>query len=172
MRPTTITIQPWDDCPTIRYVTINFILLGETVMVLRDPFAAYNAANNIEAHLVCNALREAGLDATVIEDVSAVGTWMFGLIPEVHKPQVWIERADVDRAKPVLDEFERQAAERRRVVADAPEIEVVCEECGERSLFPGNQYGSVQNCPRCSAFVDVGDDLPFDAWDVSGDEEA
>ena len=32
---------------------------------------------------------------------------------EVHKPQVWIERADIDRATPVLTEYERIAAQRR-----------------------------------------------------------
>jgi hypothetical protein len=39
-------------------------------MPFRDPFAAYNAASNIEAHLVCNLLTEAGIEAVVIEDVS------------------------------------------------------------------------------------------------------
>jgi hypothetical protein len=140
-------------------------------MGLRDPFAAYNAANNIEAHLICNALHEAGLEATVIEDASPVGVWMFGVIPEIHKPQVWIERADIDRVKPVLDEFERQAAERRRQSKDSPLISVTCEECGKQSFFPGNQFGTVQNCPHCSAFVDVGDDVPFDGWEQAPGRE-
>src|SRR5262249_37349155 len=123
-------------------------------MAIRDPIAAYNAATNLEAQMVAAALRHAGLEANVVEDLSTAGIWLGGVVGEIHKPQVWIERADVERAKPVLDEFETQAAERKRAAADAPEIEVLCEECGERSLFPGNQYGSVQNCPHCRAFVD------------------
>ena len=109
----------------------------------------------------------------VVEDVSQVGVWWGGLIGEVHKPQVWIERADTDRAKPVLDDYERRAAERRAVASGEP-IEVTCEECGKTSTFPASQQGWVQNCSHCRAYVDVGDVL-FDDWDVppeSGDEPA
>ena len=37
-----------------------------------------------------------------------------------------------------------------------PEIEVVCDECGQRSAFPAAQGGSVQQCRHCGAYVDVG----------------
>jgi hypothetical protein len=142
-------------------------------MALRDPFAAYNAANNLEAHMVCNLLNDAGVEAVVIEDVSQVGVWLGGLISEIHKPQVWIEREDIDRAKPVLDEYERRSADRRKEEADAPPVEVVCGECGQGSTFPAAQKGSVQNCPHCHAYVDVGDDVPFEGWDeVPGEEDA
>ncbi len=112
-----------------------------TIMALRDPFAAYNAANNLEAHLVCNLLNDAGIEAYVIEDLSQVGVWLGGLIPEIHKPQVWIERADVERAKPFLEDYERRAEERRRELANAPPVEVVCEECGKTSPVPGQSKG-------------------------------
>ena len=72
-------------------------------MGLRDPVAVYNAANNLEAHLVQQALDAADIEAFVIEDVSQVGAWVGGLMPEIHKPQVWVERADIQRAKPVLE---------------------------------------------------------------------
>ncbi len=140
-------------------------------MALRDPIEVYNAASNLEAHLICVALRDAGLEAVAIEDVSHVGVWLGGLIPEIHKPHVWIERTDIDRAKSVLDEYERQTAERRRVAPDAPVIEVICEECGERSLFPGNQFGSVQICRYCRAFLDVGKEVPFDDWSDAFDDD-
>ena len=58
-------------------------------MTLCDPYAAYNAASNLEAHIVCNILREAGLEALAIEDVSTGEA--------VTRPQVWIERADAER---------------------------------------------------------------------------
>lgn len=137
-------------------------------MALRDPFAAYNAASNVEAHVVCGLLVDAGVEAMVIEDVSQVGVWLGGLVSEIHKPQVWIERADIPRAKPVLDEYERRAAERRgadRTAATGEPVEVVCEECGKRSNFPAAQAGSVQRCPHCRAYVDVGDDPGPEGWD-------
>jgi len=136
-------------------------------MALSDPVAAYNAANNMEANYVRDALVAAGIEAFTTEDHSVVGIWVGGLVPEIHKPQVWIERADTERAKPVLDEYERRAAELRatQVARDeaADAIEVVCEECGARSPFPAAQKGSVQQCPQCGAFLDVGDQ-PED-WD-------
>src|SRR5436190_2960768 len=108
-------------------------------MALRDPVAVYNAASNMEAFVVREALQAAGVEAFVIEDVSQVETWVFGLIPELHKPQVWVERADVGRAKPVLDDYERRVAELRAAAkgrAEGPAVGAVCEECGGRSSFP------------------------------------
>ena len=140
-------------------------------MALRDPIAAYNAANNVEAHLVCNALIESGIEAQVIEDVSAVGVWMFGLLPEIHKPQVWIEREDIERAKTVLDDYEQRASDRREPAATGETIEAACEECGARSTFPSTQRGSVQKCPQCQAFVDVGDDAAIEGWDAPAEDQ-
>ena len=145
-------------------------------MALRDPFAAYNASSNVEAHIVCGLLQDAGIAAMVIEDVSQVGVWLGGTVAEIHKPQVWIERADIERARPVLTDYDRRNAERRAAERGkreaAPPIEVVCEECGKRSEFPSAQKGTVQNCPHCRAYVDVGDEVGFEGWDeASGEDE-
>jgi hypothetical protein len=132
-------------------------------MPLRDPIAVYNAANNLEAGFVRDALAAAGVEAYVTEDVSQVGTWAGGLVPELHKPQVWVERADAERAVPLLHEFESRAADLRDPGpgADGPPVEAVCEECGERATFPAAQLGSVQSCPHCGEYMDVGgDDCP------------
>jgi hypothetical protein len=144
-------------------------------MSLHDPVAIYNAASNMEAGFVRDALLAAGLAAFVIEDVSQVGTWMGGHVAEIHKPQVWVERVDVERAKPVLDEFERRAAALRAAPdpeQGGPTIEAVCEECGGRSPFPAVQRGSVQQCPQCNAYLDVGgEEMPGD-WDEGDDASA
>jgi hypothetical protein len=144
-------------------------------MALRDPVAVYNAANNLEAIFVRDALTAAGVEAYVTEDVSQVGVWAFGFIPEIHKPQVWVDRADVERAKPLLDGYEQRAAELRRGggegEADGSPVEAVCEECGQRTSFPAAQRGSVQQCPQCGAYLDVGEEeLPFD--EEEGEAEA
>jgi hypothetical protein len=144
-------------------------------MALRDPVAVYNAANNLEAIFVRDALTAAGVEAYVTEDVSQVGVWAFGLIPEIHKPQVWVDRADVERVNPLLDSFERRAAELRgsgrEGEADGSPVETVCEECGHRSSFPASQRGSVQQCPQCGAYLDVGEEeMPAD--EEEGEAEA
>jgi hypothetical protein len=140
-------------------------------MALRDPVAVYNAANNLEAHFVCEALAAAGVEAYPTEDVSQIGTWVGGLVPELHKPQVWVEREDVARAVPVLEDFERRKAElQSEGGGDAgPPIEVVCEECGSQSLFPAEQRGSVQQCPHCGEYLDVGAAEVPEGWEEGGE---
>jgi hypothetical protein len=145
-------------------------------MALRDPFAAYNAGSNHEAHMVCGLLIAADIEAVVIEDVSQVGWGWAGPLAELHKPQVWIERADIERARPVLTEYDRLATERRAAqgatAGSGTPIPVTCEECGKMSEFPAAQKGSVQSCPHCRAYIDVGDEVGFEGWDqVPGEDE-
>jgi hypothetical protein len=92
---------------------------------------------------------------------------MFGLIPEIHKPQVWVERTDAQRAKPILDDYERRAAELRDArtqdeMQAEPALEIVCQECGKHSAFPASQRGSVQQCQHCDAYIDVEDEESLD----------
>jgi hypothetical protein len=136
-------------------------------MALIDPVAVYNGADNFEIGVLQNLLEDAGIEAFSVEDVSVVGGWMGGLIPEIHKPQVWVARADVERAKPVLDAYERQLADRRaadRAAGQGRPVDIVCEECRQSSRYPREQLGSVQNCPLCGAYVDV-------TLDTTPDEE-
>jgi Putative prokaryotic signal transducing protein len=140
-------------------------------MPLSDPVAVYNASSNDEAHLVRDALQAAGVEAYVTEDLSVVGGWVGGLIPEIHKPQVWVDRASVDRAGPVLEDYERRAAERANPQPAGPPIEVVCEECGATNTYPTVQQGTVQQCAACAAYLDVGEEAPFDDWQAPGEEE-
>ena len=131
-------------------------------MGLRDPVAVYNAATNVEAQLICNILNDAGVEAFVTEDASPAGVWMFGTLPEIHKPQVWVDRSSLDRAKPVLDDYERRSIERgetnfNEVTAKGTlsGITFLCEECGKRMTFPAQRRGHVETCPHCGSYVDV-----------------
>jgi putative signal transducing protein len=145
-------------------------------MELRDPVVAYDAATNVEAQLVKMLLTEAGIDAFASEDHSTAGLWMFGVMPEIHKPQVWVSSQDHDRAQLLLQEYEQRVAERQQpdqsVESNAgPAIEVLCEECRKKSSFPSSQKGSVQDCLHCGAYVDVGDgDDAHPFWLGSDDE--
>jgi hypothetical protein len=138
-------------------------------MTLRDPFAAYNAKSNLEAHLICGLLNDAGVPAVTIEDISQVGVWVGGLVSEIHKPQVWIERTDVERARPILTAYERRNAERGAERPLEPPVSAVCEECGTRTEFPAHLKGTTQSCPNCKAYMDVGDDEAGD-WGEAEDE--
>lgn len=130
-------------------------------MSLREPFAAYNASTNAEAQMIKLMLGEQGIEAYATEDFSAVGYWVGGLIPEIHKPQVWIDRADIERAGPLLAAYEQRAAALRTVdPAEALErtvVLVVCNQCGATTPFPMVQRGSVQYCSECKGYIDVPD---------------
>ena len=139
-------------------------------MALRDPVAVYNAANNVEIYLVQDALIAAGIDAFVIEDNSQAGTWALGLIPELHKPQVWIEKADIERARPILIEFERRKNELTGV-QNQPTISrsSFLVRTAASAPYPAAQRGSVQQCPHCGGFVDVGEDEDTAEWEAADD---
>jgi hypothetical protein len=145
-------------------------------VALQDPVAVYNAATNLEANLLCNILGESGIEAHPTEDLSIVGGWVGGFIPEIHKPQVWVGRADVERVKPILDEYERRRAELQGATpAGDAFVTTACEECGRPGTFPAALRGTVQTCPHCHAYLDVVDDritgeLP-DFGEGEGEEE-
>ena len=143
-------------------------------MPLRDPVAVYNAANNPEIYLVQNALEAAGIESHVTEDNTMMGFSNLGIISNIHKPQVWVDRDDLDRAKPVLDEFERRKAELATKSADLVVIELAvhCEECEKVTAFPRSQAGSVQECPHCHAYMDVLDESVSDEWAEAEFDEA
>ena len=144
-------------------------------MAFRDPFAAFNAVSNLEAHFVCAILTDASIGAYVIEDISQVGVWLGGHVAEVHKPQVWIDRIDIERAGPLLAEYDRQNAERRLQKGSDTEIGepivVTCEACGKLSEYPARRKGTVQNCLWCRAYVDVDDEPGSDDWKLEPGEE-
>jgi len=128
-------------------------------MPLVDPISAYNASSNLEAILVQRFLESEGVPAFVTEDNSLVGYWVFGILPVFHKPQVWVSRCDAERAAQLLVEYERLQFERdaKRKLNEPKSIFVQCEDCGKTSSFAGSLQGTVQDCPHCGAYVDVGD---------------
>lgn len=145
-------------------------------MDFEKPVIIFIALNNIQAHQACGALLDAGIDAYVVEDVSNVGMFIFGFNTTIHRPKVWIDQSDTERAKPILEAFEARL--RARLDADnaSPSahqpIAVTCERCGKTSEFPAVQKGSVQKCPICGATVDVGeDDSGIEGWDQYEPEE-
>jgi hypothetical protein len=135
-------------------------------MGIPNPVAIYTAANNSEAHFLCNYLEQNEIEAYVAEEDSLIGGWMFGLLPQVHKPKVWIDRSNADRVTPLLQEFESLQQKKYAIAdADSPNagpIAVECEDCGRAASFAANLRGTIQDCPYCGAYVDVGEAESFD----------
>ncbi|MFL5329497.1 MAG: DUF2007 domain-containing protein [Gemmataceae bacterium] len=140
-------------------------------MPLDDAVAVHNSASNPEAYIVRNMLADAGIEAYVTEDISHVAMGWLGQLPELYKAQVWIERKDVERAAPILAEYEQRMVVRHRAetaqTVSNEDLEATCEECGKASTFAAALAGTIQTCPHCKAFMDVGDDeLDFDSENI------
>jgi lysyl-tRNA synthetase class I len=139
-------------------------------MALKDPMVVYTAANNLEGHCVCQMLFAEGIEATMIDNMTSAGIWQPNLLPQNQLPQIVVERADAERAAPLLAEFEERARRREQPADDWEPIMVVCEECGHATQFPASKLGAVEICPDCHAYVDVGDDCELEGWDAAGEE--
>ncbi len=130
---------------------------------LAEPVLAYTANGNLEAHSVVTWLEAHGVRSYAVEDNSGVSLFAFGTISQFHKPQVFVTKDDLQRAGELLHQFEIQRDKRRADLDAAAPIVSQCEECGASSEFPASQDGTTQNCPKCSAFMDVGSfDWPDD----------
>lgn len=139
---------------------------------LTNPVVAYTANGNLEAHSVVTWLRANGVRSHAVEDNSGVSLFAFGTISQFHKPQVFVNKKDLERAGELLRQFEEQRDQRRAEQDNSPPIESECEECGETSEFPASQDGTTQNCPKCNAFMDVGTfDWPEDFDYGEADED-
>jgi hypothetical protein len=130
-------------------------------MALRNPVAVYNAGTNVEAHVVKLILNEAGIEAHVADDVSVVGLWAFGTLPEIHKPQRWrpiktIRSGGLGLRKRRLRI--RGSRSRARIAAS-------------QSAFPASDRGKIRQCPHCRGYVDVGEAAPDDTRSEDPDGE-
>ena len=138
-------------------------------MTLTNPVVAYTAANNVEAHMLSALLDDAGIPAVAVDDVSQVGVWIGGLASQVHKPQVWVEKVELERARAVLLDYERRNADRRALealrVGYGALLDVTCDACGRQLQFPAEKKGTIQSCPHCEAFVDVEVDFSSAGWE-------
>lgn len=125
---------------------------------ITDPVTVYTARDYLEAQILRDTLLDAGIDAFAIDDASQAGTWMFGLISNIHKPTVVVNRSDRDRAAPLVAQFDADVVARERAKHDTLSdsvITVTCDECGATNYFPATRRGGIENCQICRAYLDV-----------------
>ena len=136
-------------------------------MELHDPVAIYTAASDLEAYEIVELLQGAEIPAQVIEDMNLLD----GLNPPVHAAKVWVASADLERATAVTQEYEARVQQRdlvHHVPVDLNSewIDARCDKCGTVTRYAPIQKGTVENCPNCYAFMDIGSDVDFDDWNV------
>ena len=136
-------------------------------MELHDPVAIYTAASDLEAYEIVELLQGAEIPAQVIEDMNLLD----GLNPPVHAAKVWVASADLERATVVTRGYEarvlqRDLAHHEPVDLQSEWIDARCDKCGTVTRYAPIQKGTVENCPKCYAFIDIGSDVEFDDWNV------
>jgi len=135
-------------------------------MPLNKPVSVWVTDTNAEAQMLRNVLAEAGIEAYVTEDLSLTG--MAGASSSNDLPQVWVDSTVAEQAVALLTEIDRRLRERSSdgigVSTDQSPPEGTCERCGKASTFAPEYRGTVQECPHCGAFMDVGD--LTGEWDV------
>lgn len=146
----------------------------------RDAKCVYVANSPGEADVVAVWLEEQGFPSRVM-NMSTLGGFA-GLTP--YSPlgiapggiEVWVlDEARAPLAKQLLDEHSHALAQQAAAaeVQGGP-IAVRCEECGQTAEFPAKERGSVQECPHCGEYIDVGDlgeDEAPDAISADSDNE-
>ncbi len=125
-------------------------------MNLKDPILAFTGEGILETQAVVLWLTSNGVPAYAVEDLSGASLLGSGTFTPFHHPQVYIDRADAEIATKLLLQFEATKASRRQDIYFAPPITSTCEECGTASEFPEPLNGTIQNCPQCNAYMDVG----------------
>ena len=136
-------------------------------MELHDPVAIYTAASDLEAYEIVELLQGAEIPAQVIEDMNLFD----GLNPPVHAAKVWVSSRDLERATAVTRGYEARI-QQRELVSHVPVdlqsewIDARCDKCGTVTRYAPIQKGTVENCPKCYAFIDIGSDVEFDDWNV------
>ena len=150
-------------------------------MELHDPVAVYTAASNLEAHLLAEAMLASGIPAQPIEDNSPMGVLEGGHNATTNHPQVWVSSSDLERAAVVIQAFEAEARQPQSLLGSQVQVELSaewidaeCDKCGTVTRYAPIEKGTVVNCPNCFAFMDVGNDVDYDDWnviDVESDSE-
>ena len=133
-------------------------------MSYRDPRCVMVADSLGEADVVATFLDGQGIRAEVMDRNTRGGFEGLSLLSpqgvSSRGIEVWVlDPAQVPQAIELLAEQEMQRTTRNAVreVGGDP-VEVVCEECGTATTFPPEQIGTVQDCPSCAAYLDVGGD--------------
>lgn len=140
-------------------------------MPLNEPVPVWTTDTNADAQMLRNVLEEAGIEAYVTEDLSLTG--IAGASSPNDLPQVWVDSTNVDRAVALLTEIDHRLRERGSEGIDSTmnnsPVDATCERCGKTSKFSPEARDSVQECPHCGAFMDVGD--MTGEWDVGESDE-
>ncbi|MEX2215066.1 MAG: hypothetical protein WD768_13105 [Phycisphaeraceae bacterium] len=146
-------------------------------MAYRDKRCVHVARNLSEAEMTVSFLESHGIEARVIDGNS------FGLLDGIaglagsswRGVEVWV--IDLSRHAEAQQLLKDDADARKHREAEGQErgpVEVTCEACGKTTKFKGEFFGTIQNCSRCGAYIDVGSDESWESeaeWNANESDE-
>jgi hypothetical protein len=111
-------------------------------MTAQSPVEVFVARDVTEAQFVCDLLADAGIGARVVGVPLGM---VAGKVPPLEAtPRIWVHADEVERARPILDEYRRRLIERAGPEAEMPRRkEPFCYHCGQ-AVGPGQSP-----CPAC-----------------------
>ena len=116
-------------------------------MTSQGPVEVYAAGDMAEAQFVRDLLADAEIEARIVGE--ALGAAVGELPPLVATPRVWVRAEDAERARPLVEQYQRRLIERAgREATGSRAEEPFCYHCGQ-VVAPGQSP-----CPACGRELD------------------
>lgn len=139
----------------------------------RDPRCVHFARTMSEAVITVSTLVMHGIPARVIDEMTGGGLGgltVFGS-DTAGGIAVWVDDpAQADEARELLLEMKDQIIERSTRKESGPLL-VVCDKCGKEHEYEGAYRGTVQECPSCGHFLDIGEVEESMDWNTAEIDE-
>lgn len=132
-----------------------------TPMISRAPRCVFVANDAAQAAVVVNWLEHEDVPAQVMDTLTHGGLEGLTAWTGVSSRgiEVWvIQQVDSDRARALIAQHQQSLSSLLMKKAATGPVSARCEECGRISEFPGQQRGTVQDCPHCGRYLDVPDE--------------
>ena len=119
----------------------------------KDPVLIRRTSTVEEADIIVAWLSDQGVEA-LVSDRDNAGVMAFG-VTDTEGIEIYVSDAEAAaRAGELLAEHDKQNAPGESN-GDAMSVEVSCEDCGKKNLFPATATESVRVCPECGAHLDI-----------------
>ena len=138
-------------------------------MISRDSRCVYVADHQHEVALVLALLREDGIEGNAANSATLGGLeGVTGWVPRAGTKgiEIWVnDLSEADKARTLLAQRMAEVQEVRTArQTRTGTVDVTCPKCEQTSAFPAAEQGTVQSCPKCSAYIDIPDPDDATEW--------
>lgn len=144
-------------------------------MPIQDKVCVHVAGSMGDAVVTAACLSSRGIPARVMDAMTLGG--LEGIVSiagsiSSRGIQVWIEDpSQLEEAREVLREHLANQTQRTAQRDAGGPIEMACDKCGKQLKFSAAQRGTVEECPRCGNYMDVGEVEDNLEWESDDGED-